>query len=90
MNQSITNIPGGQEGWRPIETAPKDGTDVLLFYPLDGLRHDWNPKIVIGHWRHFESATDENWVFQSRAVRGYSPTYQPTHWMPLPMAPTGE
>lgn len=63
--------------WQPIETAPKDGSDVLLFYAeVYGQTH----QVIIGHWnpRGF-------WVWQHRAVRGYS--YEPTHWMPLPPAP---
>ena len=67
--------------WQPIETAPKDGRDVLLWYPLEGLS-DTFERVLPAHWAH------ENWVFQGRAFRGYSQAYQPTHWMPLPPAPT--
>lgn len=75
--------------WQPIETAPRDGTDVLLFYPLEGLRHDWNPQVVIAGWRDYSRAPQlSGWVFQSRGVRGYSATFQPTHWQPLPTPPS--
>ena len=31
-------------GWQPIETAPKDGTPVLLYRPM------WSIHYVIGRW----------------------------------------
>lgn len=70
--------------WQPIETAPKDGSDVLLYFPLEGLK-GWS-RVVICHWR---TIGDErgHWVWQDRAVRGYSDAYKPTHWMPLPEPP---
>lgn len=59
--------------WQPIETAPKDGTRVLLFsgawftgYYAHS-RYKWDP----GKWR-----SDE-----------YPDLTNPTHWMPLPQAP---
>lgn len=73
--------------WQPIETAPKDGSDVLLYFPLEGLSAGFE-KVIIAHWR--KSAGDLincYWVWQGRAYRGYSEAYQPTHWMPLPAPP---
>lgn len=76
------------EGWRTIESAPKDGSDVLLYFPLEGLSKDFDC-VIICYWR--EASDNHNgrghWVWQSRAVRGYSDEYQPTHWQPLPAAP---
>lgn len=69
--------------WQPIETAPKDGTDVFLFFPLEGLDHEVFATRVIASHR------GGHWVFQGRAVRGYSDALQPTHWMPLPSPPNG-
>jgi len=65
--------------WRPIETAPKDGSDTLLYWPLAGASAD-RPRIRIGYWRD-----PHGWVWQDRAVRSYSSF--PTHWMPLPEPP---
>jgi len=70
--------------WNDISTAPRDGRDILLFFPLEGLNHDWSPQTIIGYWR----SNINYWVFQNRAVRGYSEQYQPTHWMPLPDPPS--
>ena len=62
--------------WQPIETAPKDGTPVLLA----GCR-----KIVVAAW--LEDEIDWWHVDDNKrgpfALRGPAPT----HWMPLPAAP---
>lgn len=82
--------------WRPIETAPKDGTSVLLFInPVDG--YDlcgWQPTrhitIAIGWWDgdEWESSLMEEGTADTE---GYSSalsiTIMPTHWMPLPAPP---
>lgn len=60
------------EGWRPIETAPKD-TQVLLATEFDGPR-DW--RIKTGY---FFSAEDR-WVV-------WGASWRPTRWQPLPVAP---
>jgi hypothetical protein len=72
--------------WQPIETAPLDGTDVLLFFPLEGLNHKHSPQVIIASWRPL-GRYGHSWVFQNRAVRGYSSEYLPTHWQPLPAPP---
>ena len=71
--------------WQPIETAPKDGTTVLLYPP------SWTSRTSsTGSWNSDKHARkpapywerDDCWnkVMLSRN----SPT---THWMPLPAAP---
>ena len=58
--------------WQPIETAPKDGTEVLLCEPLSGGYHF----IVVGaFWRQLD------WI------TGGGRQVDPTHWMPLPAPP---
>lgn len=57
--------------WKPIETAPRDGTAVLVALP--GVRPvyvSWRS----GEWRY---------PFTVRRLKAY----QPTHWMPLPAPP---
>lgn len=59
--------------WQPIETAPKDGTDILLSGPHSN--HGWvikSARFWIGSW----------W---SNGNRGIGP--DPSHWMPLPAPP---
>lgn len=62
-------------GWQPIETAPKDGTEVLLAYP-GGL-------VKSGKWTLFGGAYEDHWADGKRPRFGSDPT----HWMPLPAPP---
>lgn len=69
--------------WRPIETAPKDGTLILVAGPKMGVMFDataitvvawggfeWKP--MVGGWQAYEDSLEDA---------------QPTHWMPLPDPP---
>lgn len=59
--------------WQPIETAPKDGSGVLVYQP-DVYESD---QILIGWWdSHLKS-----WLV------GEGFQADPTHWMPLPGKP---
>ncbi|MFA4899915.1 MAG: hypothetical protein WC563_10350 [Brevundimonas sp.] len=63
-------------GWQDISTAPKDGTKVLGWAEGDYTVVEWSSG---GYWTLSECgayASDGEWW--------------PTHWMPLPAAPTGE
>ena len=66
-------------GWRPIETAPKDGQNILASHDV------WNGDCVVvsycfGHWREYPSPQE--------------PTLYPTHWYDFgngsPMPPSPE
>lgn len=64
--------------WQPIETAPKDGTWILIgWFLLAGQYHIayafWHS--TIGAW----CETHEHFTT--------NPSQQPTHWMPRPPAP---
>lgn len=71
--------------WQPIETAPKDGTELLL----------WNGEHIIGWWetgREFRGSDHFNdWSFGYETVSGYDAGFKrvnkPTHWQPLPEPP---
>lgn len=63
--------------WQPIETAPKDGTQVLL----------WRDETIVGRWqiddrRPYWTGGDIYW----RGVR-WCRDHNPTHWQPLPEPP---
>ena len=72
--------------WQPIETAPKDGTKVLLFVDTG-----YEARIHPGKWN------DDRYAKRPRPYWDYlyfqtmdSRDHQPTHWMPLPAPPKGE
>jgi hypothetical protein len=72
--------------WQPIETAPKDGTEVLLV--RNGSFRQ------IGSWRKPCQQADGYRVNDGEPCWvGYSAEKrvpEPTHWMPLPEPPKGE
>lgn len=60
--------------WKTIETAPRDGTDVLL----------WDGQAVeLGHWLDWDDGTGD-WV-----DREFLPL-RPTYWMNLPDPPSSD
>jgi hypothetical protein len=61
-----------------MSAAPKDGTDIWLYFPLEGLDSGWH-NVVACHW----NSESKLWTFKSRAYRSYSREYQPTHWQLL-------
>lgn len=62
--------------WQPIETAPKDGTEIIAI--------DDRGEYFVAFWHE----ASEGWYFGLfDEVDG---KIKPTHWMPLPAAPTTE
>lgn len=82
-------IPSAIILWHPIETAPKDGTKLLLcldpWQPATGL---WTDACEDdgGCWTTAEPSDFES----DEAFRDYlaGTFYTPTHWSPLPLTPT--
>lgn len=83
-------------GWQPIETAPKDGRKVILFY----LNRNGKPRTVMARWLTDEHAaeidTDDvglkaGWYERIDNWDDYTDVAiyegEPTHWMPLPQPP---
>ncbi len=73
--------------WHPIETAPKDGTFMLLCMPcaVPGVGQ-WQKS----PWGHEGWKLTEPGDFQdddALLADWENTSYQPTHWMPLPAAP---
>ncbi|UOF77855.1 hypothetical protein [Bacteriophage sp.] len=70
-------VAAAPEGWQPIETAPKDGTWVLCFRYLDD-----KPDVASAFWKPDRGAFGG--AFWTYAALDNAPT----HWMPLPAAPS--
>jgi len=66
--------------WKWIETAPRDGTDILLANALT---------MAVGQWS--ESRDPRYSCWQLTHTGGYAGDglldFDPTHWMPLPPLP---
>ena len=69
--------------WQPIETAPKDGTTILVANGNEG-GYDTEP-FQIGSASWDKSYSGFHWL--SNACCDGVSYYVPTHWMPLPEAP---
>lgn len=74
--------------WQPIETAPKDGSPVLLFFP------EFKRKIHVGYYLMREiyeygklTSKEEMWRCDL-IIENFLTPGTPTHWMPMPEAPT--
>ena len=68
--------------WQPIETAPKDGTIILLsFYYLNGV-HPNKSFVAMTEW---EKAINGYKILSNLEKDG---TLKISHWMPLPKPPT--
>lgn len=66
------------DAWLPIETAPRDGTHILVCrWPVTGR---WSCNKVWWGKGDFDS---KRWIMSSRSKL----RYLPTHWQPLPLPP---
>lgn len=65
------------DSWRPIETAPKDGTRILVGHS----------DAVFDAWWEEGGGNGDGWVDGCDDRYEDLIVYEPTHWMPLPAAP---
>lgn len=77
------------EAWRPIDTAPKDGTIVML-YASQGCAGAWNG-IHVAWWDSDNTSNGYRhcWRHADYQNLGGGVSGNPTHWMPLPRDPHG-
>lgn len=89
--------------WQAIETAPKDGTTVLLYCPQGDGSPGSTHRVTVGEWCSDPGGTTEYRDAQGRYIGqddrdgfegwvswdgGFSEdTMMPTHWQPLPPPP---
>lgn len=85
----VTCLPDAH--WRPIETAPRDGSWILLTGGT--IEYGWGgddyPRVVSGQWSTIlnNSPTEGHWQFAWYDGGYYGAYERPTHWMPIPPAP---
>lgn len=97
LDAALTQLEG-QEGWQPIETAPKDGSLVLLWGDAS------LTEAAVGWW---SGEKNYPWAFIDSTERveplccdhaaedlvlpnAFSAENGPTHWMPLPSPPAAK
>lgn len=79
------SVVAAQTGWRSMDSAPKDGTDVILYFPA--FRH----KVLVGRFystetfNHGKSTGKHEYWSYGEFIACDLPI--PTHWMPIPDAP---
>jgi hypothetical protein len=82
--------------WRPISTAPKDGTEIIAVFSDDYGYQD--KPTVYGPWTVSFDGRRQKWVSSWDGYRVISsqtdfgtdyhdPDIDPTHWMPMPPPP---
>lgn len=81
VRADIADTQRGAGGWKPIETAPKDGTHIMAFWPdvwgMDATQtQTW--------FGPFEAGGLSGWQTAHEYADGHS---TPTHWRPLPEPP---
>lgn len=74
--------------WQPIETAPKDGTSVLIIGAA------WREPVISRWYVHYlhgkpDPRRPPEWEQQDMCggFGSYNGPIHPTHWMPLPEPP---
>jgi len=80
--------------WQPIETAPKDGTAILVWHPephvsrpADELgTYADNQTILIAWWHDYGTGNGHFYIDEKDSTGDHDWMY-PTHWMPLPEPP---
>lgn len=67
--------------WRTMDTAPKDGTEIIVFSPRAGTKGK-----LIAHWAQDLSGEEQppfrGWYYWSG--HGFNEVCDPVSWMPLP------
>ncbi len=78
-----------QYEWQPIETAPKDGTHILLFIESKIIEGWWEKREYDGPWPMVLELWKTIWLSEHGCGCCAEDNDDPTHWMPLPEGPDG-
>ncbi len=71
-------------GWMPIESAPKDGTMVLLYGQMEGNTPFVGLYICAG-WQDGDDGME--WIEATTGLEAFNAPHKPTHWHELPAPP---
>lgn len=80
LAKEVERLRASQPQWQPIDTAPKDGSDVLA----------WGPRWKQPDYIHFRNGGWCEWVGLDTGEWEpitFSESFLPTHWMPIPEPP---
>lgn len=74
--------------WQTIDTAPRDGTQILLCqaYDIEGTPIDalaWGLFVQVAAWW----GEEDEWIVYCSMPCDPALHFEPTHWMPLPANP---
>ena len=74
--------------WKPIETAPRDGTWILLAAPPEKYERDtW--QMYVATWGRLSYNREPQWTYGANGLEHSfrNGVYGATNWMPLPEPP---
>jgi hypothetical protein len=80
---ALSTTAAQAEAWRPIETAPKDETIILV----GNFRDSWSCFQHVVYWNDTDLGTPEHPWRITDTDQGIHKDY-PTHWQPLPAPPS--
>lgn len=74
--------------WKPIETAPMDGTEILVWTTTNN-PNDMEYVVSVCEGEHLEKVQVSRFTETGPGEFGWETTIigEPTHWMPLPEPP---
>jgi hypothetical protein len=77
--------------WRPIATAPMDGSRIILFIP------SLKTGVQTGHYAHHQTLSHgkitseyRRWYTDGTMYLPGQGDLEPSHWMPIPDGPQGD
>lgn len=78
------------QSWQSIETAPKDETYILLYFPYENCSPFDDDGVITGFWHEADSNIPNDksgWYHSEASGNALNKFSDPTHWMPCPRPP---
>lgn len=80
LDECLREICRLKNPWQPIETAPKDGSTILL----------WDGVETTGYWKEYSFSPGSWQLAMTGSYAQDGDLDNPTHWAPLPEPPEGQ